>query len=129
MKNTQFDKAVEEICSENPLIPKQAYHFLRESMDFTSEKCKENGADNNHVTAVELLNGFKDFSLTQFGPMAATVFREWNINHCQDIGTMVYALIDKGIFSKQDSDRKEDFMEVYSFQEAFISPFKVEKSA
>lgn len=128
MRVSQFDKVVEQIYARDPRIEKAAYHYLRETMDFTTDKAKEDGAENNHVSATELLLGFRDYSLNQFGPMAATIFDEWNLTQCSDIGDMVFALIDSGIFSKQESDTQEDFTEVFTFHEAFVKPFRPEKS-
>jgi uncharacterized repeat protein (TIGR04138 family) len=36
---------------------------------------------------------------------------------------MVYQLIEQGVFSKTETDRKEDFAELYDFSTAFVKPF------
>lgn len=123
MQITHFDKAVEKICDTHPRIDKAAYYFLQDALNHASEKAQESGATNKHVSAEELLLGFKDFALQQFGPMASTLFAEWNLQQCSDIGDMVFNLIDEGIFSKQESDKREDFHNIYDFKEAFVVPF------
>ena len=129
MRVSQFDKAVDDICERDPRISKSAFHFLRETMDYTSEQMKESGAENNHISAVDLLKGFKEYSLDHFGPMAYTVFTEWNLTKCSDIGDMVYGLIEENIFTKQESDSREDFAEIFTFQEAFVQPFLPKKKS
>jgi uncharacterized repeat protein (TIGR04138 family) len=44
---------------------------------------------------------------------------------------MVFHLIDKNVFGKQESDTKEDFAAIYTFDEAFVRPFepKLRRSA
>jgi uncharacterized repeat protein (TIGR04138 family) len=36
---------------------------------------------------------------------------------------MVYQLIEYGVFSKTDTDRKEDFSEIFDFEESFVRPY------
>ena len=38
-------------------------------------------------------------------------------------GEVVFSLVDAGLLSKQDSDQKSDFADVYDFQEAFETEF------
>jgi uncharacterized repeat protein (TIGR04138 family) len=77
-----------------------------------------------HVTGQELLAGFRDLALKEFGPMAATMLREWGLCQCQDVGDMVFNLIDEKVFGKQDSDSKDDFTAIYNFDDAFVKPFQ-----
>jgi uncharacterized repeat protein (TIGR04138 family) len=51
--------------------------------------------------------------------MAKTVLEHWGIHRTQDLGDIVFALVDCGILIKQDDDRKEDFRDVFDFEEAF----------
>jgi len=55
--------------------------------------------------------------------MMPTLFAEWSVKDCTDIGNMVFMLIDEGMFGKQDSDSQEDFKHYYSFHEAFVAPY------
>ena len=61
--------------------------------------------------------------------MVVTVFDNWGIRSCEDIGHMVFNLIGAGIFGKTDQDSIEDFKAVYDFQEAFVKPYSPEKKA
>jgi len=123
MRVSHFEHAVEQIYARDPRIEKAAYYVLRDALDYTTEKAQEEGSVTRHVSAAELLEGFKDYCLKEFGPMAATLFEEWNLTQCSDIGEMVFALIGEGIFSKQDSDNREDFSEVFDFKTTFVTPF------
>ena len=123
MRISHFDQAVANIYAKDSRIEKEAYHLLREALDYTSEKARNEGSANHHVSAADLLEGFREFSLKEYGPMAATLFSEWNLNNCGDIGDMVFHLIDEGIFSKQDSDKRSDFEDLYDFKQTFVFPF------
>jgi uncharacterized repeat protein (TIGR04138 family) len=61
--------------------------------------------------------------MEEFGPLVVTVFEAWGIYACEDIGHMVFNLIDAGVFGKTEDDSMEDFKTVYDFQEAFVKPF------
>ena len=54
--------------------PRDAYHFIREALDFTQKLIgKENMGKVRHVTPTELLDGIRQHALLQFGPMTVTV--------------------------------------------------------
>lgn len=124
MQPLHFETALENILSRDTRYEGEAYVFLKEALDFTvSNEYAEKIANSKHVSAKELLMGFREFSLKQYGPMAATLFDEWGISSCDDIGNMVFLLIEEGMFGKQDSDSPEDFKPYYSFHDAFVAPF------
>ena len=124
MQALRFDAAVENILKRDQRFDAGAYFFLQDALDFTLKRAKEeNNGENRHVSGGELLTGFRDFALQEFGPMALTLLREWGLHACSDIGDMVFHLIEEGMFGKQDSDSREDFNEVYTFEAAFRDPF------
>lgn len=119
-----FETALENILARDSRYEGEAYIFLKEALDFTvSNDSNQDLRNSKHVSAKELLLGFREYSLKQYGPMAATLFNEWGIQSCDDIGNMVFLLIEEGMFGKQDSDSPDDFKPYYSFDEAFVEPF------
>lgn len=124
MQALPYEHAIEAIVKRDPRFHPSAYIFLKESLDHTLKKVMdENQGRARHVSGAELLQGFRELALQQFGPMASTLMEEWGLRRCQDVGDMVFLLIEEQVFGKQDSDTKEDFMDVYSFEEAFVVPF------
>src|ERR1043166_2913911 len=65
----------------------------------------------------------RQYALKEFGPMVLTVFESWGIRCTEDIGNMVFNLIEAGIFGKTEEDSIEDFKDVYDFEQAFVKPF------
>ncbi len=119
-----FDQALKSILQRDARFAPDAYAFLKQALDFTvTEHMKTDPDMSQHVTAKELLLGFKKLALQEYGPMAATLFSEWGVKSCSDIGNMVFYLIEEGMFGKQDSDNKSDFSEVYCFHDAFVAPY------
>jgi uncharacterized repeat protein (TIGR04138 family) len=124
MDHTKFDAAIDLVLSKAPQYNRAAYHFLKEALDFTVEGRKKTPGQTKHVTGQELLDGIRRFALKQFGPMVPTVLEYWGIQRTEDFGRMVFALVDIGVFGKTERDSIEDFKDVYSFEEAFVTPFR-----
>ncbi len=124
MQAMQFEQSVVSILKRDKRFDPHAYFFLKDALDFTLKRIAEsNGGQARHVSGPELLAGCRDYALEQFGPMASTLMSEWSIRKCQDLGDMVFHLIEEQVFGKQDSDKKEDFSEVFDFQDSLTMPF------
>lgn len=127
MQDLEFNEIIELICKEDSRFDRRAYSFLRQALDHTVKELKkqhpERTARSQHVSGSELLNGIRAFALDQFGPLTKTVLNKWGIKRCSDFGDMVFTLIDYNVFSKTENDRREDFGEIYDFDEAFVKPF------
>jgi uncharacterized repeat protein (TIGR04138 family) len=124
MDQLKFDAALDLVLTRAPQYSRAAYHFLKEALDFTVKELKKATSQTNHVSGQELLDGIRRFALKQFGPMVPTVLEYWGIQRTEDFGNMVFALVDVGIFGKTDRDSIDDFKDVYSFEEAFVTPFR-----
>lgn len=128
MQDLDFDEVVALICKEDPRFHRRAYQFVRQGLDHTVKEIKKADAERAkqslHVSGPELLEGLRAYALDQYGPMARTVLADWGVTRCGDFGEIVYNLIEYNVFSKTDKDRKEDFSEIYSFDEAFDKPFR-----
>lgn len=124
MQAMQFEQSVVSILKRDKRFDPHAYFFLKDALDFTLKRIAENnGGQARHVSGPELLEGFRDFALEQFGPMASTLMSEWGIRKCQDVGDMVFHLIEEQVFGKQESDNREDFSGVFDLEDSLIKPF------
>lgn len=123
MQALRFDSSVENILQREKRFEAGAYFLLKDALDFTLKRTREEGGEERHVSGEELIHGFRDHALQEFGPMAFTLLREWGVHTCSDVGDMVFELIEEGMFGKQDSDTREDFADHYDFAEAFLLPY------
>lgn len=124
MQEVNFDEIVEQILTNDNRFHRDAYSFMREALDYTQKVIgKENLGKVRHVTGQELLDGLRQYSLQQFGPMTVTVFEEWGICHCKDFGDIVFNMVEFGLLAKTDKDSREDFRKGYDFTDAFRKPF------
>jgi uncharacterized repeat protein (TIGR04138 family) len=130
MQKIGFAEALDSIVASDPRYQRDAYVFLRDALDFTTKQQKKiKGVSVRHVTGPELLDGVRRYALKEFGPMVMTVFDNWGVRSCEDIGNIVFNLIGAGVFGKTEEDSIEDFKNVYDFDEVFVKPFAPEKPA
>jgi len=80
-----------------------------------------------HVSGQELCWALKQLAHRQYGLMAKLVLASWGIKSTSDFGTIVYNLIGIGKMSKSDHDRREDFDNVYDFEQALVRDYAITK--
>ncbi len=131
MQKLDFGESLEVILQKDPRYDREAYHFLRDALDYTIKQRKKarEGGPTGHVTGQQLLEGIRLYALKQFGPMTLTVLEYWGLRRCDDFGEMVFNLISVGIFGKTETDTIDDFRGAYTFHEAFVAPFQPERPA
>ena len=124
MQEVNFDEALDVIYAQDPRFARDAYHFIRESLDFTQKLIsKENRGPIRHVTGQELLDGLRQYALQQYGPMAVTVLEEWGVNNCHDFGDIVFNMVENSLLAKTEKDSRDDIQNGYDYTEAFRKPF------
>ena len=132
-QDPDFAEIVGLICKEDTRFDRKAYDFIRLGLDHTVKELKNKetssrAARSRHVSGPELLEGLRVYALEQFGPLTKTVLESWGIRRCADFGDIVFNLIEYNVFSKTENDRKEDFSDLYTFEDAFVKPFLPAKS-
>lgn len=131
MQDPDFAEIVTLICKEDPRFDRKAYDFVRLGLDHCVKELRKKDASraerSRHVTGPELLDGIRTYALDQFGPLTKTVLNAWGVHHCHDFGDIVFNLIEYNVFSKTENDRREDFADIYDFDEAFVKPFQPAK--
>jgi uncharacterized repeat protein (TIGR04138 family) len=109
------DGLLDRLRDRNPRFHETAYLFVVSALHSVIEKLPEP----RHITGRELAEGVRDLALDKFGPMARTVLEHWGIRATSDLGEIVFALVECGVLIKQESDLREDFANVFDFDQAF----------
>lgn len=129
MQPIHFEESVISILKRDQRYDGQAFFFLKDALDFTLKRFLDGASGRSrHVSGKELLEGFRDYALEQYGPMAATLMEEWGIRQTRDVGNMVFLLIEEQVFGKQESDKPEDFEGLFDLDQALRAPFLPTKS-
>jgi len=77
-----------------------------------------------HITGQELCEAMRLFAHEQFGYLAKNVLNHWGIASTGDFGDIVFNLIEIEQMRKTSRDRREDFEDVFDFDEGFQHNFQ-----
>lgn len=113
------DEIVERIRERETRFDPQAYLFVLGALEFSQERRSVRG----HIGGEELAWACRDYALEQFGLTAYTVLNHWGVQATDDLGRIVFTLVDIGLLVKQPDDRIEDFRDVYHFRTAFETDY------
>lgn len=109
------EQIVRDIISRDRRYALDAYQFVFEALDYTYRMLKKR----RHVTGRELLEGARRYAVERYGPLARTVLEHWGISRCEDIGEVVFNLVESSLLRKSEQDSRDDFKEGYDFKQAF----------
>lgn len=87
--------------------------------DVTSSRGE--GENNFHISGYELLEGMRRLARERWGLMARSVLSRWGIFRTDDVGEIVFLMVDDPElqWKRREADTKEDFVGVYDFGEVF----------
>lgn len=106
---------VREVAMKDARYRPEAYDFVREALDHAARQLKIRG----HLTGRQLLEGVRLLAIKRYGPMAKTTLEHWGVRRTEDIGEIVFNMVDAGLLGKTPSDSREDFRGVYDFDVVF----------
>jgi len=92
----------------------RVFVFLLEAL---YEAVKRAGAG-SHIGARALTEVVCEIALEQYGVMAQTVLGRWGIHSTADVGRLIFDMIEQGILMQSESDRLEDFADLFDLEEA-----------
>ncbi len=90
----------------------EAYQFVNLALQFTVAALPQDRLLDEtlrHLSGRELLEGVVRLGRAEFGPLAATVFHEWGVNHSEDVGRIVFQMVNAGLLSARPEDTMADF--------------------
>jgi uncharacterized repeat protein (TIGR04138 family) len=125
---------IAEIVRRDGRFAYEAYEFMFEALGHTQKLVGREPAedevpgDENHVSGKEILKGAVDLAREEFGFLARTVFQQWGLRRTDDLGEIVFNLIEAGLLSKTDKDRRADFQDVFDLDRALVDGFAIRLS-
>jgi uncharacterized repeat protein (TIGR04138 family) len=109
------DDVMARIRSRGGRYHERAYLFVLGTIEFLQTRLDAR----RHVTGGELAWACRDFARQQFGLLAPVVLAHWGITRTEDIGRIVFTLVEVGLLVTQPGDAESDFEAVYQFADAF----------
>lgn len=107
-----------DIISGDSRYDARAYALLMDVVRFLS------GEESRHVSGEDILEEFKERALDQYGPMAYSVLTEWGLSCTEDIGEMMFNLVDSNRIRRDENDTADSFAGGYDFVEVFLGPYQ-----
>jgi uncharacterized repeat protein (TIGR04138 family) len=132
-------QAMRKLLKEDTRYKYEAYQFIREALQFAqtglqglghsavSEELSGRGRP-RHITGQQLCEACRLYAIDQYGYLARMVLESWGVKSTSDFGEIVYNLIRIEQMKKSESDQREDFDNVYSFDGAFEPEFVMPSS-
>lgn len=124
-----YEAVIREVVAKDPRYAPQAYELVRAALDHSQktvhgEPRKGKSKDSRHVTGQQLVEGFRQHVLENYGPVSYRLLRNWGLRRSIDVGNVVFNLIEAKLFGSSPEDSLSDFEDVIDFKEAFQKPFE-----
>jgi uncharacterized repeat protein (TIGR04138 family) len=102
---------LDAVAREDGRYPVEGFAFVGQALGHAVQLYRPAEATGTarHLTAGELLQGAVDLAASRYGMLGDLVLQSWGIRRNEDIGEITFALIARGVFTKQPEDRIEDF--------------------
>jgi uncharacterized repeat protein (TIGR04138 family) len=129
-----FLEAVAELAHRDGRYAPEAFLLVCEALRTTSELIQNGtiqtpalstaerhvpGHAGFHVTGQELLEGFRRHVRREYGNMALFLLHSFGLRRSEDVGEVVFLMVESGLLGKRESDTRNDFAGGYDFAEAF----------
>jgi len=129
------DHPIAELLRRDTRYHFDAYVFVFEALrhaqeklgmgtEFIDEETVDPDEPERHVSGQELCEAMRVYAHEQYGYMAKSVLNHWGICSTGDFGEIVFNLIEIEQMRKTPQDRREDFEDVYDFDEGFQDNFR-----
>ncbi len=109
------DGIMDQIRLREPRFHERGYLFVLAALEYTQTRRTER----RHVSGAELARAVRDLAIERFGVLAREVLEYWGIRRTEDVGDVVFAMVELGLLAAQPNDTREDFVGVYDFDAAF----------
>jgi uncharacterized repeat protein (TIGR04138 family) len=104
---------LEELVRRRQRFPIEAYEFVRDAFAHA-------GPDED-LSALQLLEAISGLARRELGLLAPTVFRLWGVRSTDDIGEIVFDLIDARLIEAASDDCREGFQAAFDLEQALAA--------
>lgn len=113
------DGIMEQIRLREPRFHERGYLFVLAALEYVQAR----RAERRHISGAELARAVRDLAIGRFGVLAREVLDHWGIRRTEDIGDIVFAMVEQGLLAAQPNDSRDDFADVYDFDAAFARDY------
>ncbi len=109
------DGIMEQIRSRESRFEEGAYLFVLAALEHAQTALEVR----RHISGRELALACRDLALERFGVMSRLVLEGWGLTSSDDIGSVVFTLVELGFLASLPSDTRDQFTDVFDFYDAF----------
>jgi uncharacterized repeat protein (TIGR04138 family) len=109
-----MDDIIEQLAVKSGKYKKEAFYYIAKAIESSHEKIKRKEHKRRHISGQELVDEIVMIAREEYGFLAKTVFKDWGIENTEDIGEIVFLMVDNGILTAQSSDSKDDFKDLFN---------------
>lgn len=106
---------MEQIRMRESRYQEGAYLFVLAALEYAQATLQMR----RHISGQELAHSCRDLALDRYGVMARVVLGRWGITTTDDIGAVVFTLVELGFLASLPTDTRDQFGGVFDFVEAF----------
>ena len=126
------DHPLAELLRRDRRYHRNAYFFVFEALRYAQEQLglgqitvndDPSLEEQRHVTGQQLCEAIRRYAVEQYGMLAKSVLNDWGVRSTGDFGEIVFNLIEIGQMKKTDTDRREDFENVFDFDDGLRDAF------
>ena len=125
------DHPLAELLRRDRRYNRNAYFFVFEALRYAQEQLglgqpitdDPSLEEQRHVTGQQLCESIRRYAVDQYGMLAKSVLNDWGVRNTGDFGEIVFNLIEIGQMKKTSSDRREDFENVFDFDDGLRDAF------
>jgi uncharacterized repeat protein (TIGR04138 family) len=127
------DHPLAELLRRDRRYHRDAYFFVFEALRYAQEQLAMGQSqslgdpaseEERHITGRQLCESIRRYAVEQYGLMAKSVLNEWGVHSTSDFGEIVFSLIDIGQMKKTRTDRREDFDNIFDFDDGLRDAFQ-----
>src|SRR4051812_16134929 len=111
---------LEELTRRDGRYPIEAYEFIGEAIRHTLRP------SGGHFSPGQLLRSLPDLARREFGMLAPTVFRAWNVRQTSDVGRIVANLIEAELMTAGPDDAGDDFTDDFDLAAALGGAYRID---
>lgn len=109
------DGVMERILLRERRFREPAYLFLLAALEYAQSRLEVR----RHMSGRELAVACRDLARERYGVMAQDVLEHWGVRSTEDLGDVVFTLVDLGLLVTAPGDTRADFVGVFDFDETF----------
>jgi len=109
--------AYERLASTDQRFTADAFRFIGRAVCAALSAADSSAGD--HVSGRDVAEAFRLLALRELGTSALSTLESWGIRSPDDVGAVVFRMIEGGMFGARPEDKPEDFQSLYDFAAAF----------